>query len=144
MGSMKGGDMSDGWQEVLDRVKQDPEFMETTRRYWENPVDPDRYEVFRLLVEEGLTPWLAARKRLESGESSRTQSTLYYMARQIVKTIRERFGVFAEPYIDELLEQGTVRVDSMMVEDIRAALEARGKTATEDVEIRTIVTFTLN
>lgn len=44
-------------------------------------------ELGRLMLEEGLTPWLAAKTMRARGVSSRGQSTLLYHAQRIVRNM---------------------------------------------------------
>ncbi len=66
------------------------------------PVDPDRLHILRGIIEEGLTPWLAAKSAFEEVGSGRSQKVLYYHARIINYEIATMLGYDPTGLMQEL------------------------------------------
>jgi len=127
-------------------VRADEEFQTAVKASWDDKLDPlfpDRYILFRDMVENDLTPWVAARRRADTKESTRSMSTLYYVARKVVEAIRERFSVTHEECVRAIRKEGRGECGAMLSDDVRAALKAEGYEFTEVREMRVFHTFTV-
>lgn len=113
-------------QDVL-RSTDEEEIRKYQRMARMHPYDPDTAELVDLIIEEGLSAWLAAKKLYESDNSNRSLSTLYYRARVITSDMLEVFsGITVSSLIGELMRKGQVKVPGEMASDFRAGLAESG------------------
>jgi len=98
------------------------------------PVDPMRRELVSLIVEQGLSPWIAARKVFEMGVCERSQSTIYYHATQLSEELCRHLGYDVTGQVMRLRSEGEIiceREEARLV--VESALANEWRVQTEDL-----------
>lgn len=86
------------------------------------PFDEDTAEIVDLIIEEGLSAWMAAKR--VSLNSNRSLSSLYYRARVVVADMMSYFaGVTVSDLVGDLVKDGQVRVPGELTSEFRKACE---------------------
>lgn len=92
----------------LIRAADSERIEEILRLAQQEPVDPDRLCITRGIIEEGLTPWLAAKGAFEEVGSGRSQKVLYYHARVINYEIATLLGYDPSGLMQKLRSEGEI------------------------------------
>jgi len=102
------------------------------------PCDPDKADMTEMIIEMGLTPYQAARRRADSGATNRSFKTLYYHARVIVQDLYEHLGESVQDRIRELQMTRETHCAPDQIQAIREACEHMGFEIEEDIRVRLV------
>jgi hypothetical protein len=98
--------------------------------------DPDYRVMVVAMLEEGLSPYAAARRASLAGLSERSLSVLYHHARRLAKELREDLGAGVAAFIDKLGIDGEVVVPLHRLTDVRREANELGWSIEVEVKVR--------
>lgn len=104
----------------------------------QEPRDEDVYQMAKMIVDQGMSAYQAAKTRAESGASIRSIYTLYYHSRLIVSEIYRYLTGDISDVIAELSKNGEVYIPQDLVPEVKKAAIERGWEVREDIRVRII------
>jgi len=113
-----------------DRVE---EYLRLARTH---PYDPDKAEMTEMIVEQGMSTFLAAKEQAEYTTEGRSLNTLHYHARMIVEDLYQFLGAPIQDLVLELQIKGEVTCPRDRVYELRKACEDMGYLVREDIVFR--------
>jgi len=103
-----------------------------------HPRDPDRVDIIESIIESGLSPYRAAKRRHVSGLSHRSFKTLYYHARMVTQDLYEFLGLTVESTMRRLVIHGEAHCSRDQLSTVREACDQMGYEILEDIRIRIV------
>lgn len=101
-----------------------------------HPCDQDRVDIGEMIIELGLTPYQAARRRFDSGASNRSFGTLYYHAKAIAQDLSEYLGFRVQDALAELASEEVIYYPIDMLGELKAACADMGFEVEVDARVR--------